>query len=76
MLVVRNNMIMGLEDVQSAAKALKKVPFIMFCGTHLDETSDFADIVLPDVHSLEKLVLFPNRPYNQHTTSSNTWHWG
>ncbi len=37
---------------------LKRIPFIVSVVRRLDETSEFADIVLPDLHHLERLVAF------------------
>jgi anaerobic selenocysteine-containing dehydrogenase len=37
--------------------ALKKIPFMVSITTEIDETAEFADIVLPDVHYLERLCL-------------------
>ncbi|HZW55405.1 MAG TPA: molybdopterin-dependent oxidoreductase [Nitrososphaerales archaeon] len=43
-------------DVVNAA--LKKIPFMVSITMELDETAEFADIVLPDLHYLERLC-FP-----------------
>lgn len=43
------------KDVVEAA--LRKIPFMVSITTEIDETAEFADIVLPDVHYLERLCL-------------------
>ena len=42
-------------DVVEAA--MKKIPFMVSITMELDETAEFADIVLPDLHYLERLCL-------------------
>ena len=37
--------------------ALKKIPFMVSITMEIDETAEFADIVLPDLHYLERLCL-------------------
>lgn len=42
---------------------LKRIPFIVSLVRRLDETAEFADIVLPDLHHLERLVAFTYAHY-------------
>ncbi len=37
---------------------LKRIPFIVSIARRMEETTEFADIVLPDLHHLERLVPF------------------
>lgn len=42
---------------------LKRIPFIVSIVRRMEETAEFADIVLPDLHHLERLVPFVNAQY-------------
>lgn len=42
--------------------AMKKVPLVVSFSSHLDETSEFADLLLPSSHSLESWGDFEPRP--------------
>jgi anaerobic selenocysteine-containing dehydrogenase/Fe-S-cluster-containing dehydrogenase component len=42
--------------------AMKKVPLVVSFSSHLDETSEFADLLLPSSHSLESWGEFEPRP--------------
>lgn len=60
----RVNLMMSIVDPKKIGEALKKIPFMVSFATHLDETVEFADIVLPDAHDMERHDLFPaNHPY-------------
>ncbi len=60
LIICRRNMFLGAVDYKATAAALGKYQYVIFFGTHLDENSDFADLVLPDKHFLEKFHAFPN----------------
>ncbi len=60
LMMCRHNMFLGGVNYKISAEALSRYKYIIFFGTHLDESTDFADLVLPDQHSLEKYQLFPN----------------
>lgn len=58
----RTNPMKSSGDPKETAEILKKIPFqISFARQH-DETTQFADIVLPDTHHLERLVPFAHTP--------------
>ncbi len=62
LLIFRTNIMMTLGNPDRIAEALKQVPFIVAFSTIIDETTEFADIVLPDVTYLERLDAFANNP--------------
>ncbi|MBI4331448.1 MAG: molybdopterin-dependent oxidoreductase [Chloroflexi bacterium] len=72
----RANMMMSRENLRDTAETITKIPFMVSFAYELDETAEFADIVLPDVHALERLALFPNQPHNRLSTMATDWHWG
>lgn len=57
----RHNFVMNSINPQQMAQILRKIPFMVSFAQELDETAEFADIVFPDTHQLERLNLFPNR---------------
>lgn len=61
----RTNMIANTADPQVMGEAFKKVPFILSFADHHNESTQFADIVLPDTHSMERLVPMAMNPYVQ-----------
>jgi len=67
---------MSRENLKDAEETLRKTPFIISIVTHLDETAEFADIVLPDTHYLERTVMFPNRDYISMNNITGYWYWG
>ena len=50
----RTNPLYFLSGSPIFAKALKKVPLVLYSGSRLDETGHKADFLLPDHHSMEK----------------------
>jgi anaerobic selenocysteine-containing dehydrogenase len=42
---------------------LKRIPFVVSIVRRLEETTDYADIILPDLHYLERLVPFTYQHY-------------
>lgn len=61
----RTNLVANTGDPEIVAEALRKVPFIVSIADHQNETTVFADIVLPDTHSLERLAPMARNPYVQ-----------
>ncbi len=59
----RTNLVANTADPEVMAEALKKVPFTISFADHHNETTQFADIVFPDAHSLERLIPMPMNPY-------------
>ncbi len=76
MLQCRRNLMTNAANKASNAAALSKIPFLVSFNTVLDEVSEFADIVLPDTHSLERLDLQPNRMTLSVTVASGYYYWG
>jgi molybdopterin-containing oxidoreductase family molybdopterin binding subunit len=76
LIVCRRNLLMNNTNPEEIAEMLKKIPYIVSFATQIDETAEFADLVLPDAYYLERFDLFPNRP--SHTMSQATGHfyWG
>jgi molybdopterin-containing oxidoreductase family molybdopterin binding subunit len=67
---------MGGCDYEMTAKMLKKYKFIAAACTHLDEMSEFADLVLPETIYLEKLHVMPNRLTWSLTVQTGHFYWG
>ncbi len=59
----RTNLIANTANPELMAEALKRVPFIVSFADHHNETTQFADIILPDTHSLERLIPMPRNPF-------------
>ncbi|MCL4182395.1 MAG: molybdopterin-dependent oxidoreductase [Burkholderiaceae bacterium] len=75
LLQCRVNLMMSMVDPQKIGEALKRIPFIVSFATHLDETAEFADLVLPDAHDLERADLFPgNHPYAFLVPGPGVWY--
>lgn len=70
------NSIMSVGNAQTVAETLKKIPFIVSFDLFLNEFTDFADIVLPDVCYLERLDAAPNHPFIfNHPAGLGEWAW-
>ncbi len=72
----RVNMVMSMVVPEQTAEALRRIPFMASFATVIGETEEFADIVLPDLHQLERLDIFPNMVQLAVTPSSGYWYWG
>jgi len=55
----RTNYVMTTPDPHTAAESLKKIPFMVSITNEINETSEFADIILPDFTFLEWMVFSP-----------------
>ncbi|MBI4587475.1 MAG: molybdopterin-dependent oxidoreductase [Candidatus Rokubacteria bacterium] len=55
----RTNPMMSLFEPRAMAEALKRLDFIVSFANIINETVEFADIVLPDAHDFERTDLFP-----------------
>ncbi|MBI4493786.1 MAG: molybdopterin-dependent oxidoreductase [Chloroflexi bacterium] len=66
----RTNMVAASGDPPAIAEALKSIPFICSMATHHDETTEFADLLLPDQHALERLVPLVHNPYYHYATAA------
>lgn len=76
MLHCRSNLMLSRLDPKVQEKILKHIPFIVSFNNYVDETTEFADIVLPDTSALERLVPSPNRVYNHLNNITGYWYWG
>ena len=60
----RTNHMMNSHDPAAMAETLKKLKFQLSIVQYIDETAEFADVILPDAHDLERWDMFPaNDPY-------------
>lgn len=72
----RTNLMMNSHNPESMAGTLARIPFQVSFATFIDETTEFADIVLPDAHDYERWDLFPaNDPYAFITPGPGEWYW-
>ncbi|MBI4490687.1 MAG: molybdopterin-dependent oxidoreductase [Deltaproteobacteria bacterium] len=76
LIVCRRNLMMNNVNTEATAQMLNKIPFIVTFSTHLDEVAEFADLVLPEAHSLERFDLFPNRPSHTMSPATGYFYWG
>ncbi|MBI2918687.1 MAG: molybdopterin-dependent oxidoreductase [Chloroflexi bacterium] len=76
MIQCRRNLMTNAANRKAGTDALSKVPFLISFNTLLDEVSEFADIVLPDTHSLERLDMQPNRMTLSVSVISGYYYWG
>ncbi len=74
--VGRHNLMMTGSGSKETAAALKMIPFIVSFSQELDETAEFADIVFPDTHALERLNIFPQRMRINCSPASGYFYWG
>ncbi len=59
----RTNLMATAGDPEVMAEALKRVPFMVSFADHHNETTELADLLLPDCHALERLVPVVFNPY-------------
>ncbi|MBI3015468.1 MAG: molybdopterin-dependent oxidoreductase [Candidatus Tectomicrobia bacterium] len=76
LIVCRRNLMMNNVSAQSGAEMLMKIPFVVTFSVHLDEVAEFADLVLPEAHYLERFDLFPNRPSHTMSPATGHFYWG
>ena len=76
LLIGRTNPMMNSHNAQAMAETLKKFDLQVSFATFIDETAEFADIVLPDAHDFERWDLFPaNDPYAFIAPGPGQWYW-
>ncbi len=75
LLHMHSNVLMTASSPRRMAQVLKAVPFMVSFSTYLTETTEFADIVFPDTHYLERLIPFPNSRTNGYTLGTGYWYW-
>ncbi len=72
----RTNLMMNSHSAEAMGKVLAGIPFQVSFADGIDETVEFADIVLPDAHDYERWDLFPaNDPYAFITPGPGEWFW-
>ncbi|MBI4528911.1 MAG: hypothetical protein HY695_34370 [Deltaproteobacteria bacterium] len=59
----RTNLMATSGDPEVMAEALRRVPFMVSFADQHNETTEFADLLLPDAHALERLVPVVFNPY-------------
>jgi len=60
----RSNLMLNSHNAEDMEKTLKKLKFQVSICNFVDETCEFADIILPDTHDFERWDMFPaNDPY-------------
>jgi len=70
------NSIMSMGNPEQVAEGIKKIPFIVSFDLFLNEFTDFADIVLPDLSYLERFDFSPNYPFIfNHPAGMGDWCW-
>jgi anaerobic selenocysteine-containing dehydrogenase len=76
LIVCRRNLLMNNVNPVQSAEMLRKIPFIVSFAIQLDETAEFADLVFPEAHYLERLDLFPNIPILNVAQGTGYYYWG
>jgi molybdopterin-containing oxidoreductase family molybdopterin binding subunit len=75
LIVCRSNLLMTCANAEVMAEALKKIPYVVAFATELSETAEFADLLLPDTHYLERLDAIPNEPTEFVGAGAGSWYW-
>jgi len=75
LIVCRSNLLMTCANPDVMAEALRKIPFVVAFACEMNETSEFADILLPDAHYLERLDAIPNEPTEFVGAGEGHWYW-
>lgn len=71
----RTNHMLNSHDPEAMAETLKKLKFQLSISTMIDETVEFADIVLPEAHDFERWDMFPaNDPYAFIAPGQGDWY--
>lgn len=73
--IFRFNPMMTTMDPRAVADTLKKVEFILSFAWQIDETNQFADLVLPEAHDFERWWMFPaNMPAGFISPGPGPWY--
>lgn len=76
MLHSRSNLMLNSHNPHAMAETLKKLKFQVSMVMFIDETAEFADIILPDAHEFERWDIFPaNDPYAFIAPGPGEWYW-
>jgi len=71
----RTNHMLNSHDPRAMEKTLKQIKFQASISMFIDETTEFADIILPDAHDFERWDMFPaNDPYAFIAPGPGTWY--
>lgn len=76
LLICRRNLLRGGFDWEATISALNKYKFIATFSQHLDEMTEFADLVLPTTIDLEELRPLPSSFWWSETGTTGYWYWG
>ncbi len=75
MILCRSNMVLTNNNPRFQAEMLRKLKFIVAFALKVDETVEFADIVIPDAHDFEKYWMFPaNLPAGYQKPGTGEWY--
>ena len=75
LIMCRTNFVRSYHDPQAIAKYLADLDFIVGFARQIDETTEFADIVLPEAHDFERYWLYPaNQPAGFITPGPGDWY--
>jgi anaerobic selenocysteine-containing dehydrogenase len=75
MICGRTNHMVNSHDPVAMAETLKKLKFQLSIVQFIDETAEFADIILPDAHDFERWDMFPaNDPYAFIAPGEGDWY--
>jgi molybdopterin-containing oxidoreductase family molybdopterin binding subunit len=66
----RTNLMATGGDPQIMAEGFKTIPFVVSFNTFFDETTEMADLLLPDKHALERLVPLVLNPFHHYTSAA------
>jgi molybdopterin-containing oxidoreductase family molybdopterin binding subunit len=66
----RDNVVATGGDPVATVEALKHIPFVVSMNTFHDETSEVADLLLPDTHALERTVPLVSNPLSHYVSAT------
>lgn len=76
LITCRTNPMISNPDPKAVADMLKKFDFILGFGIKIDETLEFADIILPEAHDFERYWFFPaNAPAGFQKPGQGEWYY-
>jgi len=75
LIILRHNQLRTTGAPKRTAEVFKKIPFVVYITTHIDEQAEFADMVLPDLHYLETMQLFTNPGAMSVSAATGYYYW-
>jgi molybdopterin-containing oxidoreductase family molybdopterin binding subunit len=66
----RDNVVATGGDPVATVEAFKSIPFVVSMNTFHDETSELADLLLPDTHALERTVPLVSNPLSHYVSAT------